>query len=99
MIFRFENEIVDLLLCPTAKDNFRTLKLQEFLYTIRHEVKIEQIQDCMQIMLQAHDELEKFKEWKLRGVEKDNCWLKDNSFKSSFLSFCNRIYWYIYRAL
>lgn len=92
MIFKFENEIVDLLLNPIAQDNFRALKLQELLYTIRHEVNIEQIKDCLQILLQAQDELEKFKEWKLRGVEKDNCWLKENSFKTSLINFCKRIY-------
>ena len=95
MIFKFENEVVDLLLCPIVQDNFRALKLQELLYNIRHEVNIEQIKDCMQILLQAHDELEKFKEWKLRGIERDNCWLKANNFKISFMLFCKRIYSYI----
>ena len=95
MIFKFENEVVDLLLCPIAQDNFRALKLQELLYNIRHEVNIEQIKDCMQILLQAYDELEKFKEWKLRGIERDNCWLKANNFKNSFMLFCKRIYSYI----
>ena len=95
MLYKFENEIVDLLLCPIAQDNFRALKLQELLYNIRHEVNIEQIKDCMQILLQAQDELEKFKEWKLRGIERDNCWLKENNFKTSLMLFCKRMYSYI----
>ena len=41
MIFKFENEIVNLLLCPIVQDNFHALKLQELLYNIRHEANFE----------------------------------------------------------
>ena len=97
-MYKFENEVVDLLLCPLAQDNFRTMKLQELLYSIRHEVNVEQIKDTMQILLKAHDELELFREWKIRGIERDNCWLKRNDFKNTFMSICKRIYFYFTAA-
>ena len=92
MFFKFENEIVDLLLQPVVQDNFRSIKLQELLYNVRHEVHIEQIKDTIQILLKVIEELDKFREWKIRGIERDKCWLARNDFKTSFVSVCKRIY-------
>ena len=56
------------LFCP-AQDAFRSMKLQEMLYNIRYDIQVEQIEDVMQILWNAYDELEKFKEWKICGVD------------------------------
>ena len=63
------NEIIDFLFCPPAQDPFQRMKLQEMLYNIRYDVQLEQNEDVMQILWNAYDELEKFKEWKIRGVD------------------------------
>ena len=68
MSIKFENQIIDFLLCPSAQDNFRTMKLQEILFKNRYEVALEQIEDVMQILYKTINELEKFKEWKIRGI-------------------------------
>ena len=73
MSIKFENEVVDLLLCPTAQDNFRYIRLRELLYNVRYEVHYDQIQDTLQILMLACSELEKFKEWKLRPLESKKC--------------------------
>ena len=73
MSIKFENEIVDLLLCPTAQDNFRYIRLRELLYNVRYEVHYDQIQDTLQILMLACSELEKFKEWKTRPLESKKC--------------------------
>ena len=70
MSIKFENEIVDFLLSPPSQDAFRPMKLQEMLYTLRHEVAQDQIEDVMQILWKCYDELALFLEWKKRGVEK-----------------------------
>ena len=64
MSIKFENEIVDFLLSPTSQDAFRRMRLQTMLYSLRHEVAQDQIEDVMQILLNCHDELLLFLEWK-----------------------------------
>lgn len=66
---KFENQIVEFLLCPPAQDTFRSLMFQEMLYNIRYEVYLEQTKDVMLILWNAYDELEKLMEWKTRGVD------------------------------
>ena len=70
MSIKFENEIVDFLLNPLSQDAFKRQRLQELLYSIRKEVFRDQIEDVMQILLQCHDELNLFLEWKKRGIDK-----------------------------
>ena len=69
MSLKSENEIIDFLFCPTAEDAFRGMKLQEMFYNIHYAVQLEQIEHTMQILWNACDEMEKFKEWKNRGVD------------------------------
>ena len=96
MSFKFENVIVDFLLCPTAQDNFRSMKLQELLYNIRYDVHIDQIEDVMQILLNAHIELEKFKLWKIRGIDRNKCVLMNDDINSLNV-YVNEFSFYIFR--
>ena len=74
MSIHFDSIVVDFLLSPCPQDQFRRMKLQEKLYTIRYDVYVDQIEDVMQIIWKVYDELWLFKEWKLRGID-DNCML------------------------
>lgn len=69
-MIEFENDVVNLLLHPLAQDAFRRIRLRYLLYDMRHEILQDQIEDVIQILLQCHDELDRFLEWKKRNIRK-----------------------------
>ena len=70
MSIKFENIVVDFLLSPLSQDAFRHMRLQEMLYSLRHDIAQDQIEDVMQILLKCYGELELFLEWKKSCIEK-----------------------------
>ena len=53
-IIKFENEIVDLLLCPKAQDDFKHWKLENLLLEIADKVYIDQIEDSYSLAIIAN---------------------------------------------
>ena len=67
-IIKFENEIVDLLLCPKAQDDFKHWKLENLLLEIADKVYIDQIEDVVQILHKCIVELERLGRFKIQHV-------------------------------
>lgn len=67
-IIKFENEIVDLLLCPKAQDDFKHWKLENLLLEIADKVYIDQIEDVVQILHKCIVELERLGRFKIQYV-------------------------------
>ena len=58
---KFENDVIDLLLCSVAQDSFRTRELQSQLEDVFDKITIDQLQDTIQILLKCHNALESVK--------------------------------------
>ena len=59
MSFKFENNIVDLLLCPPAQDEFKSWRLELLLLQYKEKYYIDQIEDVIQILHKCISELER----------------------------------------
>ena len=64
-VMKFENYIVDFLMCPTAQDSFTSDKLRTKLCEWRQEIDNAQVEDVIQILYKAINELEFFRLWKM----------------------------------
>ena len=61
MSFKFENSIIDLMLCPPAQDEFKCWRLELLLLENFDKVYIDQVEDCIQILHKCIVRLEEFK--------------------------------------
>lgn len=59
MTFKFENSIIDLLLCPPTQDAFKSWKLELLLLHYSKQFYLDQIEDVVQILYKCITELEK----------------------------------------
>lgn len=59
MTLKFENSIIDLLLCPPAQDDFKSWKLELLLIHYSKQFYLDQIEDVVQILYKCITELEK----------------------------------------
>ena len=66
MSLKFENSIIDLLLCPPAQDEFRSWRLELLLSQYIEKVYLDQIEDILQILHKCIARLERWKKFKLR---------------------------------
>ena len=63
---KFENTIIDLLLCPPAQDEFKAWRLGLLLSEFSKKVYIDQVEDVIQILYKCITELERIKDLKLK---------------------------------
>lgn len=49
-IFKFENILIDFLLCPVAQDNFKICLVENFLFEYYDQYHIDQLEDVIQIL-------------------------------------------------
>ena len=66
MPLKFENTIIDLLLCPPAQDDFKAFRLRSLLQHYMDKFYIDQIEDVSQILYKIIDELESVKVLKMK---------------------------------
>ena len=66
MPLKFENTIIDLLLCPPAQDEFKAWRLHLLLMQHAHKCYIDQVEDVLQILHKCIKEVEQLKAFKLR---------------------------------
>ena len=66
MPLKFENSIIDLLLCPPAQDEFKDWRLELLLKHYSDKFYIDQAEDVLQILHKCIKELEKVKVFKLQ---------------------------------
>ena len=66
----FENDVVDLLLCPLAQDRFKGWKLQMLVFEVIDKIHIDQLNDTIQVLHECLRELERAKAYKLQNVMK-----------------------------
>ena len=69
MPLKFENTIIDLLLCPPAQDAFKSWRLELLLLQYSNKFYIDQVEDVIQICHKCIKELEHVKELKIRYHE------------------------------
>ena len=65
MSLKFENNVLDLLLCPTAQDKFKSWRMKLLLMDYYGDYALDQIEDVIQILYKCLDELERVKQLKL----------------------------------
>ena len=66
MPLKFENTIIDLLLCPPAQDEFKSWRLELLLIQYMNKYYIDQIEDVIQILYKIINELERVKTLRLK---------------------------------
>ena len=66
MSFKFENSIIDLLLCPPAQDDFKSWRLKLLLLQYINDYYIDQIEDVVQILYKCISELEEVGKLKMK---------------------------------
>ena len=65
-VMRFENDLIDFLLCPPAQDAFKTWRLEAVLMENIRNVQIDQIEDVIQILYKCIDQLVNGKNLKMK---------------------------------
>ena len=66
MPLRFENSIIDLLLCPPAQDEFKSWRLELLHLQHMEKVYLDQVEVVLQILRKCIDRLKRLKKLKLR---------------------------------
>ena len=61
MPLKFENTLIDLLLCPPAQDEFKCWRLELLLIQFMNKYYIDQVEDVLQILHKCITEFEKIK--------------------------------------
>lgn len=65
MTFHFENQVIDLLLCPSIQDSFKAWRMEHLLHQHFNSYYIDQIEDVIQILYRCIQELEKIGQLKM----------------------------------
>ena len=65
MPLKFENTIIDLLLCPPAQDAFKAWQLELLLSNYYKKFYLDQVEDVIQILYKCITELNRIKELKM----------------------------------
>ena len=68
MSLKFENVLIDLLLCPPSQDDFKSWKLELLLIQNIKKYYIDQVEDVIQILHKSIKELERIKGTKMKYV-------------------------------
>lgn len=66
MPLKFENSLIDFLLCPPAQDSFKCWRLELLLMQYFDKFYIDQAEDVIQVLHKCIRELERVKDLKMR---------------------------------